>query len=103
MRPIDADALLNAIRSDYVFVGFKELLEDFLSIINEQPTIDAEPVKWIPVSERLPDEFKTVYVTIELCGKASTDFDRYDMTKNKWQAWGNKVLAWMPLPEPYNP
>lgn len=64
---------------------------------------DYYPSRWIPITERLPEEFKTVYVTIELCGKVSTDFDRYDMTINKWQGWGNKVTAWMPLPEPYKP
>lgn len=63
--------------------------------------------RWIPVSERLPEDSELVLFST----KTDRVFEgRYfdDDTKRQWYsfrdetfAWDNVVTAWMPLPEPY--
>lgn len=78
---------------------------------NPLPTViealEQESNKWIPVSERLPEDNELVLF--------STKTDRVfegrffsDNTNRQWYsfcdrtfAWNNVVLAWMPLPKPY--
>jgi hypothetical protein len=81
---------------------------------NKQP-------RWIPVSERLPDEwekclvtFKNDYVGIMCYALNLYKVDEYDFCTKKGKAgwydydseWGyysrDDIVAWMPLPEPYD-
>ena len=86
---------------------------------NDLPTVTPTP-KWIPVSERLPEEkdagilkklgtekrSEYVLATVEVKGERMTvTACTYD---GKWD-WNMKyafpdfkVVAWMPLPKPYN-
>lgn len=64
-------------------------------------------MKWIPVSERLPDCFGVFIVAIrepykERVGKDCADFDPFAKTWLPSMLWdkGYKVTHWMPLPEP---
>ena len=55
--------------------------------------------RWIPVSERLPDKGGLYFVTKE------NDYGKYVSTEwfyqdNTWST-GWKVIAWMPMPKPY--
>lgn len=62
--------------------------------INEMPTIDAEP-QWILCSERFPEK-DGYYLTTTCYRQVYCDFwneDHFDRTE--------AVIAWMPLPEPY--
>lgn len=91
-RLIDADALKEkfidsdeALRWEYIWIVRMK--------IDDAPTID----RWIPVTERLPDEDGYVIISTE-DGKV-------------WIAWYvvewghfpvvDKITAWMPLPKPY--
>jgi hypothetical protein len=62
---------------------------------------------WIPVSERLPEDETDVLVCnkdgeIELTsGSRSTEVDDFIWYTSGWR-FGN-VVAWMPLPAPYEP
>ena len=81
--------------------------------------------EWIPCSERLPNEGEVVLVCMRIEShkaeweeQRSIEFgrissDRYDFNgtgwewlnesgADYWQAdWNNSILAWMPLPKPY--
>ncbi len=57
--------------------------------------------KWIPCSERLPEIGKSVLVTIVLPDGYRACYVS-ERLLGKWSGvCGMKVVAWMPLPEPY--
>ena len=102
-----------------------EILSGF-GIINRYCTEDAEALdmaikaleqtRWIPVSERLPEDGDTYLVTIEYNGEvigvdvasySQVDgyIDKHWETFNDWKEDDDScyhVTAWMPLPEGYN-
>lgn len=59
-----------------------------------------EQTTWIPVSERLPE--RDGWYLISLGDKTYGGAD-IDMYCKGWVKYGTHVLAWMPLPEPYEP
>ena len=104
-RLIDADALKEYIDCGHLRnpceVCFSE--RDVVDLIDAQPTIDAEP-HWIPCSERLPEVRQWV-----LCQCRAGIMDVLRLTENgSWykgypnaEYMGGFVVAWMPLPKPY--
>ena len=50
MRLINADALKQTLKEDYVFYGFSELLDDFYKAIDDAPTIEPKQ-EWIPCKD----------------------------------------------------
>lgn len=128
MRLIDADVFKKYIRDACNEMSHmykdggkwaKQITEDFCMDIDEQPTI--EPQRWIPCSERLPeesdgtilvcfpDEFpynnKEPYVNAKHNQRVKTAF--YSQFSKTWYigdlgAIGEvRPIAWMPLPEPW--
>ena len=73
-----------------------------VELIKAMPSV--EPVrKWIPCSERLPEEGEVVLTQAKfkddgkMAISARVDF-------NYWTGWGTReidIVAWMPLPKPY--
>ena len=99
---IDAEKL----KKHYAWWDDDERRALFDQIVDAQPTIDAEP-QWIPVSERLPEEKGEYLVTYHPCywddvkDEIRVGIDtfrgRTTWAKKKHQ----RVIAWMPLPKPY--
>ena len=72
-------------------------------IFNVLPSVQPEP-RWIPVSEKLPEDRQAVLVW---CPQYKNIYCAY-LEKEQWWIFGafvqivpNEVIAWMPLPEPY--
>lgn len=64
-----------------------------------------EQTRWIHVSERLPEENISVIGTTKYNDIYETELYN-DCGKHKWYADGNydvPIVAWIPLPEPYQP
>lgn len=108
MRLIDADALRK--NMEFVCMGVMAGTENFnapLLEIDNAPTITPEP-HWIPVTEEpIPDGEYFVTWTSEIQEKPIMSIIcRYSGVWDCWelQALGHqniKILAYMPLPEPY--
>ena len=123
MRPVDADAIIQAVCTKLGTKDKKFLLQSekaIVDVILNAPTIEVP--QWIPCSERMPEEsewigtkeFGTtisdeVLVTFESRGKrfvkpmhfqngelGGMDKQEMDAIYGEW-----KVVAWMPLPEPW--
>lgn len=63
--------------------------------------------RWIPVSERLPEEYKTVIASTEYGVYPEARYSEedgwawaYESGADYWEELA-EVKAWMPLPEPY--
>ena len=69
-----------------------QITEEVLEEINKIPAADVEP-RWIPVTERLPEEHEEVLTYDSVFG---ITFDSIHNGK-----WRKHPEAWMPLPEPY--
>lgn len=110
MRLIDVDALKAELNNKGI-----PYRADINEILLRMPIID--PVrhgKWIPCSERLPVQRDVFYdgsgtdrvqksdMSLVTIGggkrRISVDF----LLNGKWVTYRNDVVAWMPLPEPYN-
>ena len=84
---------------DPLFEECYEALNMAIEALQQEP-------KWIPVSERLPEEGLTVLIFTE---GGNIEFGQRFGNKWEWLAesisdyWtiGDHVIAWMPLPEPY--
>lgn len=86
--------------------GCLESIEAFMA---EGEIYDIEYSRWIPVSERLPENSGNYLITYCLLDKTETQEAVY--VKGEEDKWYDitdieitlAVKAWMPLPEPYDP
>lgn len=90
---------LESIVADYrsdVRQGYLNLICEIKDFVNEQPRVN----QWIPCSERLPEANQMVLATendsVIICCYEYIDGHGYCFCGSK-----ANVLAWMPLPQPY--
>ena len=82
----------------------KKAEPDFIALCKDNNS----ETKWVPVTERLPEEDGTYLVTVrdEDLG-FTTDYAYYSTDDNQWSLddeWlDGDIVAWMPMPEPYKP
>lgn len=108
-RLIDADVVIKNIEEYWEMVkrgkpsrGMTAVMQSIKTIVNSLQTVDAEP-HWIPCSERLPEDDRSKVVTLAN-GNAEVGY----YSNGDWWCVGDKftlenptVIAWMPLPKPY--
>lgn len=79
-------------------------LEQIEALMSEGEIYDIEyEPKWIPVSERLPEDSRSVLIYTKEGGVAEGKYSKRTESwiQFRWSVPYAKVLAWMPLPEPY--
>lgn len=90
-RPTERDSLIVAVRKAF------DALEQSETNCSEFPN------NWIPCSERLPQEGEVVLTQAKFKDDMKMAVSsRIDY--NYWTGWGTRninIIAWMPLPEPY--
>ena len=122
-RQAAIDALANAIPSlttpdgcgefDHEIQIADEAFVDAMQTIHDMPSADVQPAqRWIPCSERLPEEDGQYLITVKYKHVNDSYEDVYaehgDWFDGKWDMFCfehcgevEDIIAWMPLPEPY--
>lgn len=94
------------------YVGYIVALSTVEGMIAEQPKLDADinvGSKWIPCSERLPNEDERVLIATKTTDRIyfGTYTKRYGFSMREGFIcddgfmWLSTAIAWMPLPQPY--
>lgn len=86
--------------------GHESKLYDDTALALDMAIKALEDSRWIPVTERLPEEYASYYTTIQYRESKARDVAVlcYDPEDKEWlEIWGLgcEVVAWMPLPKQY--
>lgn len=83
------------------FITYVELIDELQEAIEQ----DEKENGWIPVCERLPETSGTYQVTCMDGRIYRSTYAKFQNKLKRWELTGArsywKVIAWMPLPEPY--
>lgn len=76
--------------------GYNCAIGNAIILAKKQPKVD----KWIPVSERLPEESGMYLITAQVLSKFEVQYVFYQKSLELFICNGIPI-AWQPLPEPY--
>lgn len=100
-RTIEMALLLLEEGEDEQTLAYNAALVAFIKNMENVPAADTP--RWIPVTERLPEEdgdYLVTYTDGGVTGVGSSIYiQRVDGSEPYWDYFS--VIAWMPLPEPY--
>lgn len=96
---------IERIKND-IEINHNRLADEYITALEMAIQALQQEPKWIPVTERLPEEGLTVLILAE---NGQIEFGQRDENKWEWLAesiadyWteAEEVIAWQPLPEPY--
>lgn len=76
-----------------------DVIDNVMTMIEDAEKVD----EWISVNERLPEPEDDVIVTCRSCrtGKKYVGTDYRSCKTGEWSYFGEDVIAWQPLSEPY--
>lgn len=109
MTPQEAIGIMKMFTTDefqrYTSSEFDDAVHTAIEALEKQATIQATS-KWIPVSERLPENISTVIVQLKEVEKPTLgwfgNLTGWRLTENDYLGLtGFSVIAWMALPEPW--
>ena len=85
----------------YKYAGlYVKVVQDMIEQLQDDLEQDEKENRWIPVSERLPEDDTTVLVSCKT--RRGTTFVRAGYcTNGSWYLNCEGVKAWKPFPEPY--
>lgn len=78
-----------------------ESLNEFEGSNTQKYLLELAKHQWIPVEERLPEKRDNYLCTVECAGYRHRIIGHYNDPGWTNDCGGRKVIAWMPLPEPY--
>lgn len=90
---------LDRLNDDELYDIFSRIIDD---MYNELPSVTPQPIRWIPCSEGLPEDYIHVLCQFTLGGMGECY-----LAHGVFHVVGglvmtcNEVIAWMPLPGPY--
>jgi hypothetical protein len=95
LRPDKDPAAVEALRAYARATDNATLSADIVNWVGE-----GEERRWIPVTERLPDEDVRVIVRIDrTVWNTAFELDADRRHNGEWVRWGRAVTNWMPMPE----
>ena len=90
---------LMSIPYDFDRIITEKDVSESMDEIRELPRVTPQEPKWIPVTERLPEEEGFYLVTRRITDDVATFIFRRTPTSKDY--WKRCVTAWKPLPQPY--
>ena len=73
-RHIDVDALKKDIRENYIIYGYEDFISDFFRCLDEQPTVEAEPVRHGHWTEKRNPMMYQLLPYVWVCDQCGTAF-----------------------------
>ena len=100
----DVERYIEGFINEYTSREKLEFINLELDGLKHIPSVTPQEPRWIPTSERLPEEDGEYYTTIYDTDEDYLYMDIAELEDGIWQYKDYiKVLAWMPLPKPYEP
>ena len=103
----DEDVLREYVLKHGLDNGWTGGILEALDAVKDLPPAQLEP-QWIPVSERLPEKSANYLVSVRWYREDDIEISVYEYNAwhkewNDGESCGQRVIAWMPLPEAYKP